>query len=101
MGGDAGQRRAPFFSLFPLLDPFPVLHLFGGRLYHLVAKNVRMAADKLVTDGGEHVVHGEFPFFRGDSRMKHRLEHQVPQLLLEVIRVVLVDCLDHLVALLQ
>ena len=60
-----------------------------------------MAVDELLTDAVGHIVQIEAPLLLLHARMKDDLQQNVPQLLLQVLGVSLVDGLGGLIGLLQ
>ena len=84
------------------LPPRP--HLAGRierRLARLAREDVRVAAHQLVGDALQRVGDREVAGLGLELRDKHRLEHEVAELLAERRVIVAVDRLEHLVGLLE
>ncbi len=62
---------------------------------------MRVAANQLVADGAGNALEVELPRLAGHLRMKHHLEQQISQFILEMLRVAALDGIRHLVGLLD
>jgi hypothetical protein len=83
------------FELRPILE-----HLLGCIRLH-VAKNVRVAANHLVADAGDHVEDVESARLPGEVRVKEHLKKQIAQFLGQFRAAALLDGVEDLIGLLD
>ena len=87
----------------PVLDRFlDVIPLPRHRVRRVgggVPEDVRVPANHLLRDGGDHVGDVELPVFGGDLRVEQDLQEKVPEFLAQRIRVPAADRVDHFVRL--
>ena len=60
-----------------------------------VPEDVRVPANHLLRNGGDHVGDVELPVFGGDLRVEQDLQEKVPEFLAQRIRVPASDRIDH------
>ena len=101
MRRDAGERRFALLSLLLFLDLLPVGHLLVAGSDLLIAENMGMTADQLVSKRLQDVINGESPPLLGNGGMEERLQQQVSQFFAQMAVITFVDRLDHLVAFLD
>lgn len=74
------EKRSVILAWFLLhFDGFPVCQHVLYRFDSSIAENMGMAADHFLTDGCDHVIHGELPGFGADLGMEHDLQQQIAQ----------------------
>ncbi|MNE75677.1 hypothetical protein D3C80_1718590 [compost metagenome] len=62
---------------------------------------MRMTEDQLVVQSFNHIINTEGAQLLFHLRMEHDLQQQIPQLFLHVVRIILIDCFQHLVGFLD
>ena len=83
------------------LDLLPVLEHLAGAAHADVPEDVGVTSDELLRLGLDDVVQGERAVRLGDDAVEDDVQEDVAQLLLQLVRVAVVDGLDGLVGLLD
>src|SRR3569833_4398506 len=94
--------RLRALSLLLSLDALPgALHVGRRQSAVLVGEDMRMPPDHLARDRLDHVAEGECVYLLGHTRMKHDLQQQVAQFVLEVMELAARDRISDFVRLLD
>jgi hypothetical protein len=96
-----GRARAPRLAGLTLLDRFPLVQRFTGRVDRRVAEDVGMPTDHLVAQSLEQAGHRELPELPRQLGVEDDLKQEVAELLFDRARVAALDGLDHLVRLFE